>query len=139
MSIILDFLMILFLLFITISIIGLLWSLVRNKPARKWMIRLIINLILFVTITAVENNYLSSLKNKENTMRYQEKQQAAGFQYGNNYQNLLKQELNLLEQNIIADKSKQYIDAVDSNIKMQIGILKAKIDYLKKYISNYAK
>ncbi|MEN6385194.1 MAG: hypothetical protein ABFD79_08330 [Phycisphaerales bacterium] len=142
MSILLDFLMILFLIFVTISIIGLLWSFIKEKPLRKWTIRLTITLLLFITTATLQNNYLLSQERKENTARYQEQRQAAAIQNekSNALQSLVTQQLNQLEQNILADKlNQQQIKATEASIKTDIAVLNAKLDYLIKYITSFSK
>ncbi|MEN6566555.1 MAG: hypothetical protein ABFC57_09645 [Veillonellales bacterium] len=142
MSILLDFLMILFLIFVTISIIGLLWSFIKEKPLRKWTIRLTITLLLFITTATLQNNYLLSQERKENTARYQEQRQAAAIQNekSNAFQSLVTQQLNQLEQNILADKlNQQQIKATEASIKTDIAVLNAKLDYLIKYITSFNK
>lgn len=142
MSTILDFLMILFLLSVTISIIGLLWSFIKEKPLRKWTVRLTITFLLFITTATLENNYLLSEEKKENTARYQEQQQAMHFQNEQNkeFQNAVTQQLTRLEQNVISDKiNQQSIKTTEANIKTDIAILNAKIDYLIKQITSFIK
>ncbi|MEN6411630.1 MAG: hypothetical protein ABFC84_02565 [Veillonellales bacterium] len=142
MSILLDFLMILFLIFVTISIIGLLLSFIKEKPLRKWTIRLTITLLLFLTTATLQNNYLLSQERKENTVRYQEQRQAAAIQNekSNAFQSVVTQQLNQLEQNILADKlNQQQIKTTEASIKTDIAVLNAKLDYLIKYITSFSK
>lgn len=115
---------ILFLSYITVAIIGLLWALIREKPARPWAVRFMVSLLLFITVAALENNYLSSQKN---TVLRQEQEPGRASP-------VLQQQLTRLEHTILSDKiSEPYLKDAESAVKKQIDLLNAKIDYVMKH------
>lgn len=141
MGIIFDFLMLLFLMFITISIIGLVWCFMKKKPMKKWTVRLIINLLLLIATTVLNNSYLLAQERKENTANFQEIRQASKSQNEKNKesQNYVIRQINWLEQNVAAKTNQEYLNAAKANLKMNLDSLKEKIDYLIKSFSNSAK
>ncbi|MBU2700568.1 outer membrane protein TolC [Sporomusaceae bacterium BoRhaA] len=141
MGIILELVILLFLILITISIIGLLWSFLRKKPKRRWMMGLILNLLFFIGTAVSYNNYLVSQEQEESLARYQEQQQTAKLQAekATAFQNFATQKLMELEQNVTDKTNTENLEKTQGQLKKDIVILNAKIDYLIKYITSFLK
>lgn len=141
MGIILQLVILLFLIFITISIIGLLWSFLRKKPKRRWMMGLILNLFLFIGTAVTYSNYLVSQEQEESLARYKEQQQTAKLQAekATAFQNLATQKLAELEETITDKSNTETLEKAQGQLKKDLAILTAKIDYLTKYITSFLK
>jgi hypothetical protein len=141
MGIILQLVILLFLIFITISIIGLLWSFLRKKPKRRWMLGLILNLFFFISTAVTYSNYLVSQEQEESLARYKEQQQTAKLQAekATAFQNLATQKLTELEETITDKSNTETLEKTQGQLKKDLAILTAKIDYLAKYITSFLK
>ncbi len=141
MGIIFDSLMLLFLVFIAISIIGLVWCYIKKRPLKKWTVRLVINLLLLIATTGLNNNYLLAQERKGNAANFPELKSASNSQNEENkeFQNYVIQQINWLERNIATKADKEYLSTVETNLKRDLDLLKEKIDFLLNHFPNSAR
>ena len=141
MGTLLEFIILLFLTLLAISLLGLVWSFIRKKPKRRWMIGLAFNLLLLITSAVFYNNYLLSQEHKEYQTRYNQQQQAAAAQNKKtgHFQTLTTQKLDALAQTIADKAEAQNLKNTEDEIKSDLAMLTTKMDELKDYLTKLMK
>lgn len=141
MSTLLELLILLFLLIITGCVVGLVWSFIRKKPKRSWMVGIIVNLLLFIGTSVFYSNYLLKEEQEKTLARYQEQQQAAKLQNEatRQFQIYTTTQLNELKQKLDNQDGVQTLQSTVAKMETSIAILNAKMDALTQYVTQYLK
>lgn len=141
MGTLLELLILLFLLIITGCVVGLVWSFIRKKPKRSWMVGIVVNLLLFIGTSVFYSNYLLKEEQEKTLARYQEQQQAAKLQNEatRQFQNYTTMQLNELKQKLDNQDGVQTLQATVAKMETSIAILNAKMDALTQYVTQYLK
>lgn len=141
MGTILELLILLFLLIITGCVVGLVWSFIRKKPKRSWMVGIVVNLLLFIGTSVFYSNYLLKEEQEKTLARYQEQQQATKLQNEatRQFQNYTTTQLNELKQKLDNQDGVQTLQSTVAKMETSIAILNAKMDALTQYVTQYLK
>ncbi len=141
MGIIWKFIILFFLILITFSIMGLLWSFLKKRAKRPWVIRLIINLFFFIGTAVAYNNQLLVTEQNRNNEQQQNQQRIAetSDEINSKFQDFSAPRLAILEQNIIETTHSHRLIQAQDEFKAKMAIMNAKIDYLTKQLSQLLK